>query len=341
MDALLGPDEIRLREDFRVWAQREFAAPAGSAGPRGIFGPDLAEKLGLRALGSGLDGLESGPRVPALRLALMLEGVASARPEAGFRLAEHAGLCIPFIRAFGRPDQRERFLPALAAGRSMGSWLWVETGAVERRRDGGVALAGNPFVAADTGTETAVVLRAAGDGTADRGVEAFVFDKQDVRPAGGSEAEFLLPDSCRLDVGEEGFVTSRAVVQASSAPLLGAFLGAAAGLLESCQAAARSRGAFETQILEGRDVQVRLSEGRVGLEAVRWLTYRALLRVAAGASGEEPARRLAETLPFMAGVLDLAGRLDVPGWGLEPAAAEAAGARRARALLTSLGHILA
>ena len=336
MDALLGPDEIRLREDLRAWAQEEFSATAGSAGPGPGLPPDFVERFALRARGAGVFSPAADPRLPAFGPVLMLEGISSVSAEAGFRLAEHVGLCIPFLLSCGSPEQQERYLPALAAGRTAGRWLWVEAGAAESGPNGWLTTADSPFDRVESGPETIVLLSAFGDGGSERTVQAFIFDERDRRQAGGNEARFFLPGSCRMDVVSRGFPAARAAIRSSSSLLLGCFLGAAADLLESSCEAGRTRGAFETLILEARDIQVRLSEVRVGLETLRCLLYRALLRRTPGLSAEESDRLLAETLVFLAGVLDLAGRLEVPGWSRAPAL----GVRRARALVTSLGHIL-
>jgi alkylation response protein AidB-like acyl-CoA dehydrogenase len=331
MDVLLGPREIRLRDDLRAWAREELRRPAGAGTG---FPPAFVEKLALRAKGSGLFSPAADSRGPDLGSALMLEGVSSASAEAGFRLAEHVGLCIPFLLSYGRPEQQERYLPALVAGRTPGRWLGVDADAVESGPDGWLLTARRAPELDGSGPATTVLVAAVKVESSGRALHAFVFDGRDrVRP-GRNESEVLLPDSCRMDVGSSGFPGGWAAVRSSSSMLLGCFLGAAAGLLESWYEAGRTRGAFETLILEARDIQVRLSETRVGFETLRWLHYRDLLRRKPGRPAEGSDRLMAETLEFLSGVLDLAGRLEAPDAG------PALDARHARALLASLRNIL-
>jgi len=331
MDVLLGPREIRLRDDLRVWAREELRQPAdaGTGSPSAFM-----EKLALRAKGSGLFSPAADSRETDLGSALMLEGVSSVSAEVGFRLAEHVGLCIPFLLSCGRPEQQERYLPALVAGGTPGRWLGVAAEAVESGPDGWLLTARGALERDGSGPATTVLVAAVKHEDSGRALHAFVFDDRDkVRP-GRNDSELLLPDSCRMDVGSPGSPAGWAAVRSSSSVLLGCFLGAAAGLLESCYEAGRTRGAFETLILEARDIQVRLSETRVGFETLRWLHYRDLLRRKPGRPAEGSDRLLAETLEFLSSVLDLAGRLEVPGAG------PALDVRRARALLASLRNIL-
>ncbi len=340
MDALLGPDEIRLRESVRAWARREFGSAARPFGPGSGFPPDLVEKLVLQAREAGLHWPASDPRAPALEPVIFLEGVSLELPEAGFRLAEHAALCIPFIMSFGRPEQQERYLPPLVAGRSTGAWLWVETREALSRPDGWFVTPAVPISGAGPVLETAVILTPIENGASGPALEGFVFDQNDVCHKAGGETGFLLPPSCRLAVGGHGFQAAREVIRTSSAVLLGCLIGAAAGLLDECYHTARARGAFETLILDARDIQVRLSEARAELEALRWLTYRTLIRGTSGPWNEESARLVVEMVRLATGLLDLGARLSVRGWNPVPPAAGDVGARRALALMTSLGHIL-
>jgi alkylation response protein AidB-like acyl-CoA dehydrogenase len=322
MDALLAPDEIRLRDDLRAWAREELRPPA------------FVERLALRAQWSGLFAPAADARRPDLSSALTLEGVSSVSAEAGFRLAEHVGLCIPFVLSCGRPDQQERYLPPLVSGRTTGRWLGVSAGALEIGPGGWLIPARSLLERDGSGPATTVLVVAVDRADSGRGLHAFVLDERDpVRP-GRDDSEVLLPDSCRMAVGGPGLPAGWAAVFSSTSLLLGCLLGAAAGLLESCYEAGRTRGAFETLILEARDIQVRLSETRVGFEALRWFHYRALLQRRSGRSVGESDTLLAETLGLLSGMLDLAGRLEIP------VSVPALDVPRARALLASLRNIL-
>ena len=83
---------------------------------QGYFGLTVPEKFG----GKGLSKIEYG---------ILLEELGAICASHGTILGAHLGLCVTPIVLFGTEEQKNKFLPPLASGKSIGAFALTEPGA--------------------------------------------------------------------------------------------------------------------------------------------------------------------------------------------------------------------
>ena len=103
----------------------------------GLFGVMVPENYG----GAGLD---------TLSLVIIIEEVARVDGSLALIVASHNSLCNGHIYTFGSDDQKKRYLPSLAQGKSLGGWALTEP---ESGSDAAAAITAST---ADHGTRAAM-----------------------------------------------------------------------------------------------------------------------------------------------------------------------------------------
>jgi alkylation response protein AidB-like acyl-CoA dehydrogenase len=211
------------------------------------------------------------------------------------------------IQQFGSESQRNRYLPPLAAGETVGCWAMTEPGAGSAASDMTTRAVPDGADFLITGTKC-FITRAAiagfyvtfarvGSEPGSRNIAAFIVGKDDpgvhigrldlhMGLRGGASAEIVY-DGCRVPA-------SRMVVPPGSfgrvmrglnqARVLNPAmcLGIAAEALDLATAYAKERKAFGKEIGRFQGIQWMLAEMAVKVEAMRSLVYRAAAMLAAG-----------------------------------------------------------
>lgn len=297
----LGEEERNVRDTVREWAQKEVAPGAALRDEEERYDRSLFERAGELGL-TGLPYPEEygGAGMGTFAWALAAEEIGAADMAMAVSLSVHvlSQLC---IYANGTDEQKERFLPAMTAGRELGAFALTEPQAgsdaaalsLAARRDGDDYLL----------TGTKIWITNAGDaaryivfGTVDRakgkaGITAFVVEadtpgfrlgskerKMGIRGTTGYELvleDARVPAANRLGGEGDGLKVALSALGAGRISIAAACTGLARNALELAARYALERRQFGRAIADTELIQGMLAEMAVSVDAARLLTWRA------------------------------------------------------------------
>lgn len=108
--------EAEIRPHVRQWDEAQH------------FPDELLRRLGaLGLMGVMVPEKYGGAGMGAPELATVIEELARVDPAVALSVAAHNGLCIGHLMIAANEDQRQRYLPKLAAGTSIGCWGLTES----------------------------------------------------------------------------------------------------------------------------------------------------------------------------------------------------------------------
>lgn len=283
-------DDILVPNAARWDADESFPEEGiAAAAELGFCGIQVAEEYG----GVGLGNLEQS---------VILEEINRGCASTGITLAVHNSLICGPISKYGTEDQRQRYLPQLAAGERIGAYAVTEPGAgsdaaaMRMRADkvkGGYKLTGTKAFITTGDRAGLVVVFAVTDSKAKkgRGISAFLvepdFDGFSVGKheekcgiRGSSTVEIVL-DSCFVPrenlLGElnRGFPIALDTLDGGRIGVASQSLGIARACLEASIKYSKEREQFGRPIGDFQAVQWKLADMATSLDAARLLTHRA------------------------------------------------------------------
>ena len=313
MDFRLSPTQRAIRDDVREFAQSTIKPRAleldtnedhpteilDELGGRGYAGLTLPEKYG---------GMDAG----LVELTVVIEELSAALMPVASALALHLGVAT-IVERFGTADQRDRFLPAMAAFDTVGALGLSETNAGSKKlkmettaeRDGdewvlnghkrwitNFSHADYVLTYAKTGPDTDAPhnISAFLVPTADFAVET-VWDTlgaRTVKSPKASLSDVSIPDAQRI--GEEGkaYVQRGDVYTSVNVPARG--VGIAQAVLDETVEYTAEREQSDTPIADFQGVRWTVGEMAERVDTARLLTLRAADRADRGGSSEDTRR---------------------------------------------------
>jgi len=288
LDALLGPEERLIRDTVREWVRDRVLPEIGDWFERGEFPTELFPELGeLGLLGMQLDGYgTAGANAVSYGLAcLELEAGDSGLRSA---VSVQGSLAMFPIRRYGSDEQKEEWLPRMAAGEAIGCFGLTEPDAgsnpaqmrTTARRDGGDwILDGTKMWITNGGVADVAVVWARTDEdirgfVVPRGTRGFTtrdtHRKLSLRASVTSELileRVRLPDSAALP-GVDGLRGPLSCLNEARYGIVWGAMGAARACVEAAVEYARTRhqfgrpiGAFQLTQRKLADMVVELSKG--------------------------------------------------------------------------------
>ncbi|MDR7417512.1 MAG: acyl-CoA dehydrogenase [Armatimonadota bacterium] len=305
----LSDEHRMIQATVREFAARELLPIAADLDQRPRYPADVVAKaadLGLMGMmvpeeygGQGLDPL-----------AYVIAQEELARVSAGFQTivtVNNSLVCDPILQ-FGTEEQRRRYLPGLASGRTLGCYCLTEptagSDAMSLRasavlRDGEWVLSGTKvFVTNGVEADLCVVYARTEDTKGARGISAFLVEKSfpgvtvgkvehklGIRCSSTAEVVF---DECRVPADNllgqrgDGGKIALATLDGGRIGIAAQALGIARASLEDATAYVRQRHQFGAPVATFQAVRWALADMATRLEAARLLTYRAAALRAAG-----------------------------------------------------------
>jgi acyl-CoA dehydrogenase len=248
----------------------------------GLFGLSVPQEYG----GLGLTVLQK---------ALVHEALGRGPWGLASFISVHTGIgCVGIVR-FGSPEQKQRYLPKMAAGEWLGSFALTEPGAgsdagaletrAERRGDEYVLNGRKMFI-----TNAPLAHQYFLFARTDQGITAFIVEREspgltigsiyDTLGHQGSQISEIVLEDCRIPagalVGEEGkgFDYAKRTLAEGRTTLAARCVGAAQKALELALEYAEQRRTFGKALIEHQTIAFRLAQMSAKIEAARLLVYR-------------------------------------------------------------------
>ncbi len=305
-DLPLTDEQEMLRDTVRAFAETELLPQAIEIDRDSRFPVDSFKKLAeLGLLGLPIPEEYEGAGVDSNTLALVITELARCCGSTALGVAAHTSLCAWPIFAFGNEEQRRRWLPDLASGRTLGAFALTEPNAgsdaggtqTTAVRDGDdYVLNGSKIFITNgnyAGTFVVTAMTDKSKGTRggitsfvlERGTDGFVISKGDEKLGmrGSDWAELSFQD-CRVPVanrlGDEGagFPNFMKTLDGGRIGIAALALGLATGAYERSVRFAKERVAFGGPIANKQGIAFKLADMLVGIEAAKLLIREAATR---------------------------------------------------------------
>jgi len=282
--------EERIKPNMMEWDEKE------------IFPIDLFHEMGeLGLLGILVPEVYGGTGYKYTDYVAIIEEISAVCGGIGLGIAAHNSLCTGHILQCANEQQKQKYLPRLASGESIGAWGLTEPGSgsdaggmrsTAVKVDGGYLLNGTKnFITHAISAEIAVVLVCTDASLKTRGISAFILDKEFKGWGGGkkeskvgvrsSETAQLIMEDCFVPdenlIGQfnEGFKQAMKVLDGGRISIAALSLGIARGALETAAQYAGQREQFGSTLDQFQAIQFKLADMSTNLDAARLLTLRA------------------------------------------------------------------
>jgi short-chain 2-methylacyl-CoA dehydrogenase len=295
------PDETReLQRTVRDFAAGEVAPVAEELDRTKAFPYEIVRKMGeLGWMGIPFGEEHGGAGGSTLQYAIAVEELSRVDSSVAITMCAHTSLGTQPIHLFGSPEQKERYLPDLCAGRKLGAFgltepeagsdagnvrtravldgdQWVIDGAKQFITNAGTDISGHVAITARTGEqEISNLIVERGTPGYEQGApyRKMGWNASDTRP--------LSFDGCR--VGEDALLGPRGqgfkqflhILDIGRIGVAAMGVGLAQGALDQALAYARERQAFGQAISKFQAIQGKLADMATEIEAARLLTYKA------------------------------------------------------------------
>jgi butyryl-CoA dehydrogenase len=130
MDFKLTQEQEMLQKMLKDFGDNEVRPKAAEIDKTSEFPWDIIKKMGeLGLMGMTIEEKYGGPGLDTVSYAIGVEEMSRACGTVGFTMAAHNSLCTGHIALAGNEEQKMKYLPDLATGKTMGAWGLTESGA--------------------------------------------------------------------------------------------------------------------------------------------------------------------------------------------------------------------
>ena len=300
MDFELSEEQTALREMAASFATEELAPHAAEWDGTKHFPIETLRKAGSLGLGAIYAREDvGGSGLGRLDAALIFEALATGCPTVTAYISIH-NMCTWMIDRFGSDEQRQRWIPGLAAMELLASYCLTEPGAgsdaaalrSRAERDGEhYVLHGQKQFISGAGTSDVYLMMARTGEDGPRGISAFLIEKDTPGLSFGANERKMgwnaqptravilegarVPAANRLGFEGRGFSIAMAGLDGGRLNIAACSLGGAQAALDKAIASMGERNAFGQKLTEFQALQFRLADMAIELEAARTFLWRA------------------------------------------------------------------
>ena len=304
MEFELSPEQQQVRDLVREFATQEIAPGAGERDAHEELPLDIVKKLGeLGICGVPIPEEHGGLGADAVTWALVIEELGRADASVAVTVSVASGLAAGMIARYGSAEQRQRWLPPIAAGEMLAGFGLTEPGSgsdaaalrTKARLDGGSwVIDGSKSFITNSGTPITgfvVVACRTEEEAGANGISTVVVQADapgfsvgpPYRKLGwrSSDTHELSFEGCRVPedhlLGErgKGLAQCLAALDDGRISIAALSVGLAQGCLDASLSYAKDREAFGQPIGNYEAIAFKLADMRAAVEASRLLTYRA------------------------------------------------------------------
>jgi butyryl-CoA dehydrogenase len=302
MNFELSQDHKVLQSAVRDFVVKEIKPIAMKIDEEHMIPDTLVAKMGAMGfLGSYLPEEYGGAGLDMLSYAIVVEEVSKACGSSGVLISAHTSLCSGPIYTFGTEEQKNKWLPALNSGDTIGCFLLTEpdagsdAGAIATTctRDGDdYIINGSKIFITNGGYKgTGVIFATSDRSLKHKGVSAFIIDlqshgvvilknenKMGIR---GSYTTAFALDNVRVPaanlLGQEGqgFKIAMDTLNGGRIGIASQALGIAEGAFDLALAYSKERKQFGAPICDLQAIQFKLADMYARIETSKLMTYKA------------------------------------------------------------------
>lgn len=309
MNFELNEEQLLIKNSVREFAESEIGPNALEWDETQHFPEELRPKLAeLGLLGVLFPEEYGGAGMGYVEYATIIEELGRVCGAVALSVAAHNSLCSNHIYTFGSEEQKQKYLVPLARGESWGAWGLTESQAgsdsagtrtTAIRSNGGWKVNGSKnFITHAIACETLVAVAVTDKTQGNRGISAFIFDKEmegfrsdkkenklGMRASETASVVFedcYVADENMLGNEGEGFLQCMQVLDGGRISIAALAVGIAQGAYEAAVKYAKERQQFGRPIAEFQAIQFKLADMATQTEAARLLTLQAAAMKDAG-----------------------------------------------------------
>jgi len=309
MNFEMTESQRKLVAMVREFCVREVKPFAGEWDREERFPHEVVAQLGeLGLLGMTVPEELGGAALDTQTIALVIEELARWDGSLALTVASHNGLGTSHILRFGSDEQRRRFIPDIASGKTLAAWGLTEPGSgsdaagmrttAVRKGNGWVLNGSKMFITQGTVGGTFLVLAVTDATKKQKGVTAFVLDKSmkgfsqralhgklGMRSSDTAELVFedvFVPDENRIGGEGQGFIDTLKILDKGRITIGALSVGLGRGALEESVAYSKDRKAFGKPISDFQALRFMMADMSCELDAARLLVMRAAALCDAG-----------------------------------------------------------
>jgi len=296
----LDDETLALQRTVREFANAEVAPVAAELDRCKAFPYELVARMGeLGWMGIPFPEAVGGAGGTTLQYAVAVEELTRVDSSVAITMCAHTSLGTQPIYLFGSPEQKERYLPDLCAGRKLGAFgltepeagsdagnvrtraalkdgEWVIDGAKQFITNAGTEISGHVAITARTGEEeisNLIVERGTPGYEQGAPYRKMGWNASDTRPLSFDGCS--VPEENLLGPRGQGFRQFLTILDGGRIGVAAMGVGLAQGALDQALAYAKERRAFGRPISKFQTIQAKLADLATEIEAARLLTYKA------------------------------------------------------------------
>ena len=298
----LTEDQQALRQHIRAFVEEEIKPVALKYDESQEFPTEIFNKLGeLGYLGIVMPPELDGSGLGYMEYAIVVEEVARGCPAIALGVAAHNGLCTSHIYRFGSDELKQKYVPRLAKGETLGSWGLTEPGAgsdasgtkttAVRDGDDWILNGSKNFITHGNVGDIAVIMAVTDPSKGNKGISAFAIDKSMEGFAGTKKENKVgmrcsdtasltfdnvkVPGSHLIGNEGEGFLQALQILDGGRISIAALSVGLAQGSFEAAMKYATEREQFGKRLADMQAIQFKLAQMSMEIQAGRDLTYKA------------------------------------------------------------------
>lgn len=298
----LNEDHHAIREMVRDFATREIAPIAADVDKEARFPIETFKKLGeLDLLGLTVDPAYGGAGADYRSYVIAVEEIARACGSTGLSYAAHCSLGTNPIKLFGTEEQKQKYLPKLCSGETLGCWALTEpgTGSDAAAQKTTAKLVGDhyvlngtkQFITNATHAKVSIIMAMTDQSAGKKGISSFIVDdgtpgfyvskvekKMGMR---GSPTASLTMDDCKIPkanlIGNEceGYKQALQTLEGGRLSIAALAVGISQAAFDAALAYAKQRESFGQPIGKHQFIQGYLADMSTQITAARLMLYHA------------------------------------------------------------------
>ena len=302
MDFNLSNDQQMIRQTVRSFVEANVVPNATQWDEEERFPTEIVGRLSeLGLFGMSIPAKYGGSELDTATTATIIEEIARGDGSLALTVASHNSLCSAHIVHAGTEEQKQRYLPNLAKGTTLGAWGLTEPGSgsdasglrtrAVRDGDDWILNGTKTFITQGSVGKVAVIMASTEPSLKKQGITAFIIEHgtpgftvgNHLRKLGMRSSDTVelnledvrVSDAQRLGEINHGFLDTLSILDAGRIGIGALAVGLAQGAIEAATRYALDRKQFGRPISDFQGIQHKLANMATDLDASRLLVQRA------------------------------------------------------------------